>query len=127
MTGETAQDIQMLLKLIQIDMVGKTISVFKSDECFSLAYLITFTISPSCLDPRGSEETCCELLCLSEIMSFAAFRQVMLFSLNVACCLEGALYSCEGSARSIAVLSLSSRAEAERPLLWLAPCYHSSF
>lgn len=32
--GETAQDTQMLLKLVQIDMVGKTISVFKRDTCF---------------------------------------------------------------------------------------------
>lgn len=36
--GETAQDTHMLLKLTQIDMAGKAISVFKRDTCFSLAF-----------------------------------------------------------------------------------------
>lgn len=129
--GETAEDTQMLLKLIQIDIVGKTISVFKGDTCFSLAYLITFTISPSCLDSQGSEETGCELLtCLSEIMTFTAFQQVILFSLNLGMLLIWGSVLLRGLSQkgfcSVSLLSLSSREEAERALPWLVPWYHSS-
>lgn len=108
---------------------GKTISVFKRDTSFSPAYFITFTILPSLL--RSSEETGCELLaCLSEIMAFAAFQQVMLFSLKLGMLLGRGSVFLRGLHQkcycSVSLLSLSSREEAERALPWLAPWYHSS-